>query len=48
MSRKDNFKLYRVWDGIVQRCYNPKAKNYHNNFYCKYGELRSAENERYY
>lgn len=30
MSRKDNFKLYRVWDGIVQRYYNPKAKNYHN------------------
>ena len=30
MSRKSNFKLYRVWDGIVQRCYNPKASNYHN------------------
>jgi hypothetical protein len=30
MSRKTNFKLYRVWDGIVQRCYNHKAKNYHN------------------
>lgn len=30
MSRKSNFKLYRVWDGIVQRCCNPKAKNYHN------------------
>lgn len=30
MSRKSNFKLYRVWDGIVQRCYNQKAKNYHN------------------
>ena len=21
-------KLYKVWSGIVQRCYNPKAKNY--------------------
>jgi hypothetical protein len=30
MSRKSNFRLYRVWDGIIQRCYNPKAKNYHN------------------
>ena len=30
MSRKSNFKLYRVWDGIIQRCYNPYAKNYHN------------------
>lgn len=30
MSRKSNFKLYRVWDGIVQRCYNQNAKNYHN------------------
>ena len=30
MSRKSNFRLYRVWDGIVQRCCNPKAKNYHN------------------
>ena len=30
MSRKDNFKLYRVWDGIIQLFYNPKAKNYHN------------------
>lgn len=30
MSRKDNFRLYRVWDGIIQRCYNPNAKNYHN------------------
>lgn len=30
MSRKSNFKLYRVWDGIIQRCYNPKSKNYHN------------------
>ena len=30
MSRKSNFRLYRVWDGIVQRCCNPNAKNYHN------------------
>ena len=30
MSRKDNFRLYRVWDGIVQRCYNHNSKNYHN------------------
>lgn len=30
MSRKSNFKLYRVWDGIIQRCYNPYAKNYRN------------------
>ena len=30
MSRKSNFKLYRVWDGIVQRCNNPNAKNYQN------------------
>ena len=30
MSRKSNFRLYRVWDGIIQRCYNPYAKNYHN------------------
>jgi hypothetical protein len=30
MSRKSNFQLYRVWDGIIQRCYNPNAKNYHN------------------
>ena len=30
MSRKTNFKLYRVWDGIIQRCCNTKAKNYHN------------------
>lgn len=30
MSRKSNFKLYRVWDGMVQRCYNPNASNYHN------------------
>ena len=30
MSRKSNFNLYRVWDGIVQRCCNPNAKNYHN------------------
>lgn len=30
MSRKSNFKLYRVWDGIIQRCYNPNAKNYNN------------------
>jgi len=30
MSRKDNFKLYRVWDGMVQRCCNPNARNYHN------------------
>lgn len=30
MSRKSNFRLYRVWDGIVQRCCNPKAKNFYN------------------
>lgn len=30
MSRKTNFNLYRVWDGIIQRCYNKNAKNYHN------------------
>lgn len=30
MSRKNNFRLYRVWDGIIQRCCNPNAKNYHN------------------
>lgn len=30
MSRKSNFGLYRVWDGIVQRCCNPNAKNYYN------------------
>lgn len=30
MSRKSNFKLYRVWGGMVQRCYNPNASNYHN------------------
>lgn len=30
MSRKTNFSLYRVWDGIIQRCCNPKTKNYHN------------------
>ena len=29
MWNKDS-KLYRVWDGIVQRCYNPNAKNYKN------------------
>ena len=23
-------RLYKVWSGIIQRCYNPKAKNYHN------------------
>ena len=23
MSRKSNFRLYRVWDGIIQRCCNP-------------------------
>lgn len=30
MSRKSNFRLYRVWDGIIQRCCNPNAKNYRN------------------
>ena len=30
MSRQSNFNLYRVWDGIVQRCNNPNAKNYQN------------------
>lgn len=30
MSRKSNFRLYRVWDGIIQRCCNPNAKNYSN------------------
>lgn len=30
MSRKDNFQLYRVWDGMIQRCYNQNSKNYHN------------------
>ena len=30
MSRNADSKLYRVWDGMVQRCYNPNAKNYHN------------------
>ena len=30
MSRKSNFRLYRVWDGIIQRCYNPNATNYNN------------------
>lgn len=29
MWNKDS-KLYRVWDGIVQRCCNPNAKNYRN------------------
>lgn len=29
MWNKDS-QLYRVWDGIVQRCCNPNAKNYKN------------------
>lgn len=29
MYNKDS-KLYRVWDGIIQRCCNPNAKNYKN------------------
>lgn len=30
MSRKSNFRLYRVWDGIIQRCCNKNSANYHN------------------
>ena len=40
MSRKDNFRLYRVWDGMVQRCTNPNARNY-----CNYGGRGIGINE---
>lgn len=25
-----NERLYNIWENMKQRCYNPKAKNYHN------------------
>jgi len=25
-----NHKYYRIWDGVMQRCYNPKATSYKN------------------
>lgn len=45
MSRKNNFKLYRVWDGIIQRCCNPKAGNYRNyggRGICIYGAWKDS------
>ena len=29
-SQKDNQKLYKVWSGIKQRCFNPNSNRYKN------------------
>ena len=29
-SQKDNQKLYKVWCGIKQRCFNPNSNRYKN------------------
>lgn len=29
-GKRQETRLYKIWDGIYQRCYNPKQKDYHN------------------
>ena len=29
MARKTHFRLYKVWENMKSRCYNPKHKSYH-------------------
>ena len=29
IDRKTHFRLYKVWENMKSRCYNPKHKSYH-------------------
>lgn len=40
--KKENQRLYNIWSGMKQRCYNPKSKSYHN-----YGERGIAVSQEW-